>query len=93
MKERAWKLGFRSPMNRQRLHYLLKQSGFYSRMHAYEYLIGFRGSIIGVMIVSPERDTATLYTHVELEPQIIEKLKNCIEAVGGTNLLVRHVEV
>ncbi|RLE89886.1 MAG: hypothetical protein DRJ49_01590 [Thermoprotei archaeon] len=86
-------LGFRSHMNRLRLHYLLRQNGFYSRIHAYEYLLGFKGSIIGIMVVDPTTNIATLYTHVKLESQVVNRLRECIRAVGGRDLMLKSVGV
>ena len=39
----------------------LKQNGFYVRMHAYDYLLGKNGRIIGVLTIEPTNDTVYLY--------------------------------
>lgn len=61
---------------RLELLYKLRRKGFYVRMHAYEYLLGFEGRIIGVLLLEPRRNEATLW----LSPKVInsERIYNLI---------------
>jgi len=52
---------FMHPDERLTLLYSLKKAGFYVRMHAYEYVLGYAGSIIGVLALHPGETAATLY--------------------------------
>ena len=55
-------------LNRKKLALLahaLKDSGFYVRRHAYEYIIGYGGTILGVMEVLSS--SFTLYFNAEVK--------------------------
>jgi len=50
------------PGTRLRLLEALKRRGLYAHMHAYEYILGYRGRIVGVLLLEPRRLSATLYS-------------------------------
>ncbi|UNQ73374.1 hypothetical protein [Infirmifilum sp. NZ] len=50
------------PGARLRLLEALRRRGLYAHMHAYEYILGYRGRIVGVLLVEPRRLSATLYS-------------------------------
>lgn len=39
----------------------LRERGFYVRWHAYEFLLGYRGRLVGTLFLEPSRRRATLY--------------------------------
>ena len=47
--------------NRIKLARMLRRCGLYVRMHAYEYLLGFRSCIIGVLLIEPWNEIAYVY--------------------------------
>jgi len=49
------------PGARLRLLEALRRRGLYAHMHAYEYILGYRGRIVGVLLVEPRRLSDTLY--------------------------------
>ncbi|MEZ0346342.1 MAG: hypothetical protein ABWK01_07315 [Infirmifilum sp.] len=73
---------------RQLLLYLLRSSGFYVHMHAYEFLLGYDGRLIGVLLLEPSRRKATLYANEGLTSQeAIKKLKGVLRQVDPALLL------
>ncbi|MCD6403096.1 MAG: hypothetical protein J7K98_02080 [Candidatus Aenigmarchaeota archaeon] len=40
---------------------LLKEKGFYVRMHAYEYLLGKDGKIVGVLLLEPANNRVEIF--------------------------------
>ncbi|AKG38356.1 hypothetical protein MA03_02435 [Infirmifilum uzonense] len=67
-------------VNRLRLAHELRRRGVYVRMHAYEYLLGYKGRIAGVLLLEPTRNRASLYlvsgaTQTDLEMIVEEALR------------------
>jgi len=60
---------------RLRLLYLLKDSGFYVRMHAYEYVIGDGKRFIAIVLLEPSRRSATVIRLGENVEQVINVLR------------------
>lgn len=50
-----------SPRTRLELASRLRARGFHVRLHAYELLLGFRGRILGVLLLEPGYGKATLF--------------------------------
>ncbi len=46
---------------RVKLAQSLRRRGFYVRMHAYEYLLGFKGHLAGVLLLEPRELKATFF--------------------------------
>jgi len=53
--------------NRLRLAWMLRERGVYVRLHAYEYLLGYGGMILGVLLLEPSRGSASLFLRGEGE--------------------------
>mgnify|MGYP000417190371 CR=1 FL=1 len=71
----------------------LRERGFYVRWHAYEFLLGYRGRLIGTLFLEPSKGRATLYCKrgaplAEIERALREALS---EVAGGVKLEVKEV--
>lgn len=53
------------------------------RWHAYEYLLGYGGEIVGVLLLEPSRRKATLHLRsgAEGRREVIEKVAEALAAV------------
>jgi hypothetical protein len=71
----------------------LRDKGFYIRWHAYEFLLGYRGRLVGTLFLEPSKGRATLYCRrgaplTEIERALREALS---EVAGGVELEVNEV--
>jgi hypothetical protein len=67
--------------NRVRLAWMLRERGVYVRLHAYEYLLGFGGRILGVLLLEPSRGVASLYLSERSEAS--DRLVGIVDEVLG----------
>jgi hypothetical protein len=67
--------------NRVRLAWMLRERGVYVRLHAYEYLLGFEGRILGVLLLEPSRGVASLYLSERSEAS--DRLVGIVDEVLG----------
>ena len=87
----AWRLS--KPAARIELARRLRERGFYVRWHAYEFLLGYRGRLVGTLFLEPSKGRATLYCRrgaplTEIERALREALS---EVAGGVELEVNEV--
>jgi hypothetical protein len=71
----------------------LRDRGFYVRWHAYEFLLGYRGRLVGALFLEPSKGRATLYCKrgaplAEIQRAPREALS---EVAGGVELEVNEV--
>lgn len=67
--------------SRLRLLQELKRRGLYARWHAYEYLLGYKGEIVGVLLLEPSRLRATLYLRRGAAGEVAEIVGEALRAV------------
>jgi len=84
----AWRLS--SVAARIELARKLRERGFYVRWHAYEFLLGYRGQLVGTLLLEPSRGRATLYCTKGAPLAEIERaLREAVgEVAGGVKLEV-----
>lgn len=72
----------------------LRRSNFYVRWHAYEFLLGYGGRLVGVLLLEPSRSRATLYCRRDAPLEEIEKAvrKSLAAAAAGRVELIVRVE-
>jgi len=69
---------------RIKLAKMLKRYGLYVRMHAYEYLLGFRNHIIGVLLLEPWKGMAYIYLNDSfnvLEENVVATLSSLLKSI------------
>lgn len=59
----------------------LKKRGFYVRWHAYEFLLGYEGKLIGALLLEPSRSKANLFLR-EGSEAIVRLIKEAVEVAG-----------
>lgn len=87
----AWKLS--KVTARIELAQKLRERGFHVRWHAYEFLLGYRGRLIGTLLLEPSRGRATLYCRRGTPLAEVERaLREAVgEVAGGVELEVVEV--
>ncbi|QOJ79104.1 hypothetical protein IG193_01155 [Infirmifilum lucidum] len=70
-----------TPGARLKLLLELRRRGLYVHMHAYEYILGYGGRIVGVVLLEPWRGTAELYAGEELPPEVLALLRGALREV------------
>ena len=68
--------------NRLKLLFCLKESGFYVRMHAYEYLIGYNGKLIGLILLEPRFNRVILNFFEKIDTKILVSILTCIRKIS-----------
>lgn len=58
----------------------LRRRGFYVRWHAYEFLLGYRGRLVGTLLLEPSRGKATLYCR---RGTPLEEVRGAVEEALG----------
>ncbi len=75
------KSALETPSARLKLLLELRRRGLYVHMHAYEYILGYGGRIVGVMLLEPWKSTAELYVREELPPEVLALLRGALREV------------
>jgi len=57
---------------------LLRKEGFYVRLHAYEYLLGYDNQLKGLLLLEPFEGNAFLKIFEKKDDEVIEKIKKCV---------------
>ncbi|MEM1509810.1 MAG: hypothetical protein QXY49_00615 [Thermofilaceae archaeon] len=60
----------------------LRKRGFYVRWHAYEFLLGYNGRLIGTLLLEPSKGKANLFL-IEYSGVVIQLVKEAVEVAGG----------
>ncbi len=60
----------------------LRKRGFYVRWHAYEFLLGYGGRLIGTLLLEPSKGKASLFLR-EYSEAAVRLVKEAVEAAGG----------
>lgn len=60
---------------------LLRKEGFYVRLHAYEYLLGYDKQLKGLLLLEPFEGNAFLKIFERKDDEIIEKIKKCVYSI------------
>jgi len=60
---------------------LLKKEGFYVRLHAYEYLLGYNHRLKGLLLLEPFEGKALLKIFEKRNNEIVEKIKKCVYSI------------
>lgn len=66
---------------RLKLMELLRKEGFYVRLHAYEYLLGYNHQLKGLLLLEPFNGNIFLKIFGEKESKIIDKVKKCVYSI------------
>ena len=60
---------------------LLRKEGFYVRLHAYEYLLGYDNQLKGLLLLEPFEGNAFLKIFEKKDDGVIEKIKKCVYSI------------